>query len=646
MSGGAERPSGNGTRTVAPGSRGGMVRKTLVACVLVVAVVAVYGQVGGHKFLHYDDDQYITENQAVRSGLTMQGVAWALTTTHFSYWHPVTWLSHMTDVELFGLNARAHHFVSLSFHAANAVLLFLVLAWATGGLWQSAVAAALFAVHPLHVESVAWLAERKDLLSTFFELLAIGAYVRYARRPGIARYLPVLLLFALALMAKPMAVTLPFVLLLLDYWPLQRLFPNPVPVGAPGNEHSARPRTLGVLGEKVPLVLLSAACGVITLLAPGVQHASSTLERLPLGIRAANALVAVVAYLGKMVWPSSLAVYYPYHESTLFSWKIAGAAAFAAAATILALRTARRRPYLAFGWFWYLVTLLPVSGLIQVGGQAMADRYTYLPLTGIFVAISWGVADLTAGRGRWRLPALAAAAGAALCVLAFVAWRQAGYWQDDRTLFSHAIEVTSGNYLAELNLGVALEREHRVAEAIPHYREALRIRPSYPDAHYNLAVALAREGKIDEAMRQYGRVLKLQPRNPYAHNNLGFLLFGRGRLDEAIAQYEEAIRIRPNFPLAQSNLGSALGRQGKIREAIVHFRAALRDRPHDVAANYNLGVALMILGRNAEAAFHFREALRGRPGNPEILRRLEQALAGAGRSPGTGPQGRSGSPRR
>ncbi|MGB3399547.1 MAG: tetratricopeptide repeat protein [Candidatus Deferrimicrobiaceae bacterium] len=626
----AEQNRRIGTRNLLPGFLHGKGLQSLVACLLVAATLVVYGQIGRHGFLHYDDDQYVTENPVVRSGLTVQGVAWALTTTHFSYWHPLTWISHMTDVEVFGLDARAHHFVSLSFHAANAVLLFMILFRMTGALWQSGFVAALFALHPLHVESVAWLAERKDLLSTFFWLLAIGAYLRYVRRPGVAQYLVVLLLFMLGLMAKPMVVTLPVTLLLLDYWPLQRLSRDASPPDSPGNELSARRSGPHILGEKIPFVLLSVACGVITLLSPGVQGASSSLERLPLNIRGANALVAAAGYLGKTIWPSSLAVYYPHHEGALASWKIAGAAALVGGITILVLRMARRRPYLVFGWFWYLTTLLPVSGLIQVGGQSMADRYTYVPLIGIFVMISWGVADM-ASSWRLRAPALAATAFVALFVLAFVSWRQAAYWQDDRTLFSHAIDVTSDNYLAELNLGVALERGNKVDEAIPHYTEALRIRPFYADAHYNLAVALGRKGRINEAALHYGRVLQIRPRDANAHNNLGFLLFQQGRLEEAIAHYQEAIRINPRFALAQSNLGSALGRQGKIDEAVVHFRAALRDSPDDVLANYNLGIALMIQGKKEEAAFYFQEALRRKPGDPAILKQLEQALSGPGK---------------
>ena len=625
----AEQKRRTGTRNLLPGFRHGKGLQSLVACLLVAATLVVYGQIGRNGFLHYDDDQYVTENPEVRSGLTVQGVAWAITTTHFSYWHPLTWISHMTDVEVFGLDARAHHFVSLSFHAANAVLLFMILFRMTGALWQSGFAAALFALHPLHVESVAWLAERKDLLSTFCWLLAIGAYLRYARWPAVAPYLVVLLLFLLGLMAKPMVVTLPVTLLLLDYWPLRRLSRDASPPDSPGDERSARRPELHLLGEKVPFFLLAVACGVITILSPGVQGASSSLTRLPLNVRAANALVAAASYLGKTIWPSSLAVYYPHQEGAIASWKIAGAAVLVGGITILVLRMARRRPYLAFGWFWYLTTLLPVSGLIQVGGQSMADRYTYVPLIGIFVMISWGVADM-ASSWRLRAPALAATAFVALFVLAFVSWHQAAYWRDDRTLFSHAIDVTSDNYLAELNLGVALEREHKIDEAIPHYAEALRIRPFYADAHYNLAVALGRKGSINEAALHYGKVLQIRPRDANAHNNLGFLLFRQGRLEEAIAHYQEAIRINPRFPLAQSNLGSALGRQGKIDEAVVHFRAALRDSPDDVLANYNLGIALMIQGKRGEAAVYFQEALRRKPGDPAILRQLEQARSGPG----------------
>ena len=592
------------------------VRPAVMAALLVVLTLVVFGQVCGHDFTLYDDGLYVTNNRVVRAGLTAGGLAWALTTTHASNWHPLTWASHMLDVSLYGMNPAGHHLTNLLFHAANAALLFLLLLRMTGAPWRSAFAAALFAIHPLHVESVAWVAERKDVLSTFLWLATVWAYLRYTERPRTAAYLFVLVLFALGLMAKPMLVTLPVALLLLDYWPLKR-FEEP---GGAGR----------LFREKIPLFALSVASSLATLLAQVKGASAVSLERIPATARVANAFVAAASYIVKTVWPSSLAVYYPHPGAGQDAWKIAAAALLVIGLTVLAVRRARTSPYLATGWFWYLATLVPVIGLVQVGSQAMADRYTYVPLIGLFIAVSWGVPELVS-RWRFRVPFLAISAGAVLCALAAATTLQARHWRSDIALFSHAIEVTSGNWLAEMNLGSALDRLGRGDDAIAHYREAIRIRPDYAEAHYNLGVDMARKGRLDEAIAEYRRTLEIWPDYPYAHNNLGLALERLGKTDEAIVHYRAAVASLPTFALACNNLGSALGAQGRFDEAMAQFREAVRIAPGFVKAHYNMGILMARQGKDVEAAGHFRDALRLAPDDPNIRAQLAAALSRAGK---------------
>ncbi len=586
----------------------------VAALLLVALTVAVFGPACGHDFSLYDDGLYVTNNRVVRAGLSPGGLAWAFTTTHASNWHPLTWASHMLDVSLYGLNPAGHHLTNVLFHAANVAILFLLLLRMTGALWRSAFVAALFAVHPLHVESVAWVAERKDVLSTLFWLATAWAYARYAERPGLPRYLAVLALFAAGLMAKPMLVTLPVTLLLLDYWPLGRL--------------SCRAALPTLFKEKIPLFALSAASALVTLAAQVKGASAVSLERIPAAARVSNAVVSLGDYIGKTVWPGSLAVYYPHPGAGHATWKIAAAALLVAGLTVLAVRLARRSPYVATGWFWYLATLLPVIGLVQVGSQAMADRYTYVPLIGLFVAVSWGAADLAAW---WRLrrPFLAIAAGAVLCALAVTASLQLRHWRSDLALFSHAIEATTGNWLAEMNLGVALDKLGRADEAIAHYGRAVAIRPDYAEAHYNLGVDMARKGRIGEAVAQYRRTLEIWPDYPYAHNNLGQALERLGKPDEAVAHYRAAVRSLPTFVLARNNLACALGAQGKYEEAMAQFREAERIAPGFVKIHYNMGILAARQGKDDEAVVHFREALRLAPGDPDIQSQLAAALARA-----------------
>ncbi|MHB1024873.1 MAG: tetratricopeptide repeat protein [Desulfobacteria bacterium] len=596
-------------------------QRLLIAVTIALLAVTVFWQVLGHPFVNLDDGDYVTTNPVVLGGLSKSGFAWAFSTMHSTNWHPLTWLSHMVDVELFGLNPRGHHLTSLLLHALNSSLLFLLLSRMTGANWPSAFAAAAFAVHPLRVESVAWIAERKDVLGGLFWILTMGAYVRYTERATLGRYLCVVLLFALGLMAKPMLVTLPFALLLLDYWPLSRLPRRGILFGSPleGNVQAGGP---GVLVEKIPLFLLTVVSCVFTYTASRYGGALVDHGKIPFLVKATNALVSYASYIGKTMWPSSLAIFYPYPNAVPPTWTIVGAAALAAGAIMVSIWYGKRFPYLPVGLFWFAGTLIPVIGLVQVGSQGMADRYTYIPSIGLFIAFAWGIRDLSAG-WRQRKVVLACLFGVVIVAMSAVTLRQLTYWSSSTTLFTHAIEVTSGNFLAESNLGVALGRQGKSEEAIAHYRKAIAILPNFVDAHYNLAVDLARLGRTDEAIASYRKTLEYNPGHAFAHNNLGVLLAERGELDAAIAQYKEAIRIRHDFLRAYNNLGAALGRQGKLDESIYYLSQAARLNPQDVMTHLNLGVAWQIKGNLDEALYHFHEAQSLRPGDPTIAKQLE-----------------------
>ena len=532
--------------------------------ILITAVLLVYWQVGDHEFINYDDNVYITDNAQVQKGLTSKGIIWAFTTSHTGNWHPLTWISHMLDCELYGLNPRGHHLTNVLLHMANAILLFVVLRWMTGAIWRSGLVAALFALHPLHVESVAWAAERKDVLSTFFWLLTMVAYVHYVNRPGGKRYLLVLVTFFLGLMAKPMLVTLPFVLLLLDYWPLNRFKPRAVTgsvedqsLGFQSSGDDKLPILKAVM-EKTPLFLMSLFSCVVTVMAQQEAGAISTLEIVPFKLRIANGLVSFVAYMGKMIWPQDLAVFYPHPISDLQIWKPVAAGLFLLIVSTVALWVAQRCRYVLVGWLWYLGTLVPVIGLVQVGEQAMADRYTYVPLIGLFIVVVWGFADLVKG---WRSRRWVVSVSAAVMVLALMAgsWLQVAHWKSSVKLFKHALDATSNNYVAHYNLGNALALQGKLTGATSHYNKALQINPDHAEAHLNLAVGLDRQGKHQEAIQHYAEVLRISPHDAQSHNNLGVALAEQGRLKEAVAHFTEALRIDPNFKEAQRNLDLSLG---------------------------------------------------------------------------------------
>ena len=532
--------------------------------ILITAVLLVYWQVGDHEFINYDDNVYITDNAQVQKGLTSNGIIWAFTTSHTGNWHPLTWISHMLDCELYGLNPGGHHLTNVLLHMANAILLFVVLRWMTGAIWRSGLVAALFALHPLHVESVAWAAERKDVLSTFFWMLTMVAYVHYVNRPGGKRYFLVLVTFFLGLMAKPMLVTLPFVLLLLDYWPLNRFKPRAVtgsvedqPLGFRSSGDDKSP-ILKAVKEKTPLFLMSLFSCVVTVMAQQEAGAISTLEIVPFKLRIANGLVSFVAYMGKMVWPLDLAVFYPHPVSELQIWKPVAAGLFLLIVSTVVLLVAQRCRYVLVGWLWYLGTLVPVIGLVQVGEQAMADRYTYVPLIGLFIVVVWGFADLVKG---WRSRRWVVSVSAAVMVLALMAgsWLQVAHWKNSVKLFKHALDATSNNYVAHYNLGNALALQGNLTGAVSHYNKALQINPDHAEAHLNLAVGLDRQGKHQEAIQHYAEVLRISPHDAQSHNNLGVALAEQGRLKEAVAHFTEALRIDPNFKEAQRNLDLSLG---------------------------------------------------------------------------------------
>jgi tetratricopeptide (TPR) repeat protein len=601
-------------------------KRVLAACVvLILASVIVYAPVRHFGFVGWDDADYVTDNVHVAQGLTWQGTWWALTSTDAANWHPVTWLSHMLDVQLYGMNAGPQHLTNLLLHILNTLLLFGLLYRMTGAWGRSTFVAGLFALHPLHVESVAWIAERKDVLSTLFGMLTMWAYVSYVRRPRLGRYLVVLLWFGLGLMAKPMLVTLPFVLLLLDFWPLRRLELDGG-AGPPGLA-AFRQRwaaLLRLVKEKLPLLALAAISSVVTVLAQQHGGAVKGLERVPLSLRLTNALASYLAYIGKMLWPVRLSAFYPLGTSPPVLQACLGALLLIGV-TVFAIRAGQRHGYFLTGWLWYVGTLIPVVGLLQVGDQSMADRYTYLPLIGLFLIVAWGAPELVA---RWRYGRLALPVAAACVLLACagVARAQVRYWSDGAALWRHALDVNGDNYLAHASLGDILLKQGRTGEAISHFVEALQLKPDGL-AQNGLGLALMWQGKLDEAIPHFAEALQIKPNFAQARYNLGYALARQGRVDEAIGQFREALRINPDYAGAHNELGEALARQGKLEEAAQHFAEALRIKPDYAEAQNNLGVALARQGKLGEAVQHFGEALRIRPDFVDASSNLKRALA-------------------
>jgi tetratricopeptide (TPR) repeat protein len=579
------------------GSGDGGRHTAFVVIGLLLLTAAVYGRVGGFGFVSYDDDLYLTANQVVREGLTLSGAAWAMTAFHAANWHPLTWLSLMLDVSLFGARPGPIHLANVGWHAAAAVLLFVVLRGMTGALWMSALAAALFAVHPLHVESVAWVAERKDVLSGFFFMLVLGAYLGHVRRPGPGRYALTALSLGLGLMAKPMLVTVPPLLLLLDWWPLGRL----------GTRSGGAVPVRRVLIEKVPLLAMAAISAALTMAAQSRGGAIAPMEGMPWVPRFGNALVAMASYLDKTFRPVGLAVFYPHQGVFLEGWRMALSAVVVVGVTVAALALRRRSPAATTGWLWFCGMLVPVLGLVQAGGQAMADRYTYLPLVGIFVALVWSaraVVGNPARRGGAALLALAI-----LAVLSTVAFRQTGFWRDSRSLFTRAVDVTKRNWLAHNSLGAVLAASGETDEAVRHFRESIRIAPGHPKAHYNLGVLQAGRGRWAEGEAHLKRALELNPGYTEALLELAASRERRGDLAGAQAGYGELLRRRPDDPRALLGLGSILGRRGRTAEALPLLDRAVALDPGSVSARLDRGNTRLAAGRPREAEEDYRAAL-------------------------------------
>jgi tetratricopeptide (TPR) repeat protein len=607
-----------------------MTHPRLIALLLALVTLLVYLPVRQHGFVVYDDPEYLTDNHLVQAGLTWPGIRWAFTTWHVSNWHPLTWLSHMADCELFGLQAGAHHLVNVLLHAANTALLFVLLWRLTGGRWAAAMVAALFAWHPLRVESVAWISERKDVLSVCFALLTLLAYERYAhakgaKAAGANRLLALAVgLFALGLLAKPMLVTLPFVLLLLDWWPLKRL---------PEDRVSFATLT-PVVWEKWPFFLLTAASCVVTFLA---QRAASvlTLAQCPPGLRFGNALLAYGQYLRDTFWPADLALLYPLPAS-LPLFPVAASVLALVLITWLAWREHRTQPWLLVGWLWFLGTLVPVIGLVQVGLQSRADRYTYLPQIGLFIAVVFALREFATRR---KIPPawLATAASAVLLACLGLTSRQIAFWRDSETLFTRSLKVSPGSSIAHINLGVALQQQGRRTDALAEYQAALRLDPASVQAHNNLAILLEELDRNDEALAAYQRALQLNPLAPLAHCNLGLLLAKLGRFDEALAAYAEAARLAPRDARPPALMGRAELQRGNGSRAAGHFRTALKRNSEDLQTMIRLARLLATsedaATRNGAEALTLAQRATEMTGgeDPVALDTLAMALAETGR---------------
>ncbi len=594
---------------------------------LLLAVFLAFGQTVRYDFVNYDDDKYVYENPPVRAGLTAEGIAWAFRSSHASNWHPITWLSHMLDCQLYGPWAGGHHLTNVLLHAVSAVLLFLVFLRMTGEFWPSALVAAVFAVHPLRAESVAWIAERKDVLSGLFFMLTLTVYERYVRRRfSWQLYLALLAVFALGIMSKPMLVTLPFLLLLLDVWPLGRfdLGGNAALQAMDAPRTSLRP--LGFLiAEKIPLVVLSAVSCVVTVRSQwaGLEE---QLHAISFGDRAANAAIAYAAYVAKMFRPVDLAVLYPHPESHWQTWQLAGACGMLLAMSVVVCWN-RSRTYLVVGWLWYLGLLLPVIGILQVGKQAMADRYTYLPQIGLYVLLAWTIYDVAR---RWPHGERVYGIGSGLLALGLLgcAVHQTGYWRDSETLWTHTIACTAPNAIAHYDLGMFLDGRGRKNEAVDHFLQVLRINPQEYWACNNIGAAMMEQGRFDKAIEYFRRGLAIRPSNALLHTNLEAALLAQRQVNQALEQHWKAVAAGNSADAkAEYNLGVALMRQGRALAAVDHFREALKIDPGYANAETGLGVAFHRLGKVPQALDHLRKSLRRQPDAVAVLKLTAGILA-------------------
>jgi tetratricopeptide (TPR) repeat protein len=628
-------------------------------CLALVAITwVVFGQTLGHQFVNLDDHVYVYNNPRITQGITVDGVIGAFTHAHAHNWHPLTTISHMLDCQIYGLKAGGHHLSNVLLHTIAVLLLFLVLKQMTGAFWRSVFVASLFAIHPLHVESVAWVSERKDVLSAVFFMLTVGAYVRYVRKPSVRGYLLVALFFALGLVSKSMLVTMPFVLLLLDYWPFGRMSSQTFEVRNQGPQATVRVQIFKLIVEKIPLFALSVLSSTATLLAQ--SYGEGAIDQLPFAWRLNNAAVSYVAYIWQMFWPAQLAAFYPHPNDQLPLWQVLLAIAFLVSVSLLATHYRKERPYIFTGWFWYVGMLVPVIGLVQVGEQARADRYTYLPEIGLYALIVWGITDLMTAimtrnsggvrtdglRGRGYRPFCAAIAAAIIVALSWRAFVQTSYWENSETLWNHTLAVTTDNDMAHNSLGYLFLRRGELDSAISHFETALNIRSRHAAAHYNLggalvennlATALARKGLLGEAIDHYEKAVELRPDYGDPYLNLGNILFEQGRTGEAVAQWQKAIATQPSDADFHTALGNAFLQGGLRKYAIAEFEHAARISPQDRLARNSLAWLLATSSdasiRDGNRAIEVAEQAVQLSGgkDPSYLRTLAAACAETGR---------------
>lgn len=575
---------------------------------LVIITVGVFIQTTKYEFLAYDDNEYVTQNEHVSSGLTAANIQWAFMHSYVSNWHPLTWISHMIDVEIHGMNPGGHHQTNLLIHILNTILLFVILFRITGGWGKSFFVAAVFAVHPLHVESVVWISERKDLLSLFFMLLALWVYISYTKKPGIKRYAVVLLLFACGLMSKQMLMSFPFVLLILDYWPLSRMTSG-------GRQKTVQIASLkNLFVEKIPFFVLSLASGVIAMFTQSGGGAIGSLSAYPISSRISNAVIAYQSYLVKTLWPEGLSVHYPYEKNPHII-PVLMALLILAGITFIAVRLWRKAPYFIAGWLWYVVMLIPVIGLVQIGQQSRADRYTYIPLIGLLIIVGWGFPHLLSLLRRMRKKpifkgALAGAVVIAVALSALAARGQAEYWKNSESLFKHSLAVTTNNAVMHSKLALYFMDQGRLDEAIGQYEEALRIDPLSFESHNNLGNIYNARNRLAEAIAQYQAAIKINPRSAEARNNSGVALNKLGRSQEALARYLEALSLKSDYPEAHHNIASLYGKMGNLEKAIYHDSQAVSLRPHYAEAHYNLAVSLYMKGDFSKARSEIDQCIK------------------------------------
>jgi protein O-mannosyl-transferase len=592
-----------------------------ISLILILLTTAIYWQVQGFDFVNYDDTEYVSENPHIQKGVSSDSILWALTTCYFSNWHPLTWMSYMLDFQLFGLWAGGFHFVNLLFHLVNALLLFFLFRKMTGQIWQSGFLAIVFALHPLHVESVAWVSERKDVLSAFFWILTIHAYLRYVGRPVWNTYVYVVIFFVMGLMSKPMVVTLPFVLLLLDFWPLRRF-------GLDAQENKLNLKISGLIREKIPLFLLTLVSAGITFYAQKHGGAVRSFDHLPLDKRLANITISYIDYITKFIYPNKLAIFYPYPDMIPW-WKIISAIMTLALLTGLAIRFMHRSRYVIVGWLWFLGTLVPVIGLIQVGSQSMADRYMYLPMIGLSIIVAWGFPDLLAPIRRKRA-VIGAMAVIIIPIASAITWRQIGYWQNSITLFSHAVKTMPDNILAHAKLGETLSKQGKFMQAIAHYKFVLKKKPTHHDALINMGLTLLNMKNPSEAIGFFNQVLEIKQDDSQALRLTGYAMAAQGNYEKAIPYYEIALSIEPSNSELYFLMGIAYNALANQTLAVKCYQKAIELKPDDTPASINLGNIYYRNGQMDLAGNIYRYALQHEPTNPDLLSKLGVVALGMG----------------